>query len=583
MKKNILLIPMLCMVMGFMACTKDDSYDDAIDIQVEKSPEYNITFAACFETPQYVGEYGESTLQKMNFVDGSFTKITFEPKDRFALWGISGEQSMAVNNATENTEDVTLSAAVFPEEKEGEFFALYPLSSATSISDNVITAAIPTTQHVKKNHFDSDAFIATAYSAKGARQFSFKTAISSIKIRIPSGVRYKTIKIISAETPIAGNIAITVSRTDGTITNVENLGTAKEITLECANANDYFEDGIYFACVAPGVINGGFYVTLIAENGDISTRKVSGNPECKINKAYGVAIEKYIEGTNLWYKVVRDGQVGIDLGMVVDGYRIYWTPYNYGGTSYTDQGELYGWGQQLGNCGETYVPLTSMNDFYYPSNNGWKPALTSEFSELLSGSIVDGSDVWEVTYNNRTLKLAKEINVKAQEIESVSGTKLIKACSGYYNSQEIRDIYREIFEEIIAEGDITEDDINSSTTYELLYMLYPGDINDNGLKVLIQEKNGVVPEEHVDKKVTLKYTYYLCGNGDEIDNQLYANMVRIKGTSKSDVTFFNSKSNNLLYNRVEVLKTNDDFKNFNGYSLALPYRMVYREPVVTLE
>ena len=565
---------------SFVACNKE-SDEVVIDNDNENSiANYNINFKADFEVPTLVSDLDETSLQKMKFEDNGSYKVSFEESDEISIWGESGYCSKGFVSVLNSSTDIDIKAVVKEEDKDGSFYALIPHSASrnnNAVSSGVIDAEIPSTQYAVSKSCDPRAFITCAYSEAGASNFHFKNATSMLKIT--TNKDYHSITIESLSGQLAGTIGIQMSGE-----NVSNItlkdNTARKITLQ--GSNGMVNAGEYYVAVAPSTIKHTLVITCIDDDDNYSSAKFS-QVEFKKSLVSKVNVSKYVHGEKCWYIVKRDGQLGVDLGMVVGGYRVYWAPYNYGATSYTDQGTLFGWGQKEGRCGETYEAITNYNDRYFPSNGNWKPASANEFDELLTGNIAAEKinmivDVWKVTYHNRSLYFPRDVETKVQEVAYLSNTDLYNFCAQVFSRDEFIEGFYNEFQEIPSRYWINE---NNVSTLAGLLTKYSSrtNVTDEVIIAFIEGREISVPKDYADMYSMLYDVCLWCEDGYDADNKFYGNFVRIMTASE-----FETK-NSFSYDEhiYESIDDFDIFENFPAYSVAFPYRMVYREPVVTLE
>lgn len=413
------------LTLGMVAC--NDKEDDEVEvINVDQEETFNVLYSANFEPSTEDINLDDSSLQKMKFVEGT-QNVVFESSDKFGIFGVDipGKDVRygQIASIGETGSDITIEVSFFKSDEQyldGAFYAVYPRSAVKSLSsDNKIIATIPTEQHPGENNsFDPNAYICCAYSQSKAQQFHFKNAISMLKVHIPSAMdgKLRSFVVESLEGSIAGDIEIEMN--DGLVTNVTTKqNTKKSITF--SKEGEFLSGGVdYYVCVAPSKLQKGFYITFYTDDQNYSVIKYPA-VEFKKSKFATASVGKYFHGEKCWYKIVRDGQLGIDIGMVVGGKKIFWSPKDCGASSSAVSGTLYGWGNEAGKYLKDYQVLNSFSDFKnpYSQGSGWSVPTADYFRLLLLNSdievnyrtiedeegIINVPTAYIATYNNRVL------------------------------------------------------------------------------------------------------------------------------------------------------------------------------------
>lgn len=575
--------------LGIVACNNKD--DDEIElINNEQEETFNVLFSAGFETPSEDINLDDGTsLQKMKF--GQTTEsILFEASDVFGIFGVDipghPKRQGEIVALDDGGASITISCGFIKGKDDdyldGPFYAVYPYDAAKSLSsDNKILATIPTEQHPGvDNSFDPKAFISCAYSAEKAQQFQFKNAVSMLRVNIPQGAKkIKYFEVKSLGGSIAGNIEIEMN--DGIITNVTPKDNNQTTIKFSREDGDFLTDDVdYYVCLAPTQLQSGFTVTYYTDESNYSVSKYS-TAQFKRAKIAKVSPKNYFYGTSKWYKVVRDGQLAIDLGMIFGHERVYWSYYNYGAISYSDCGDLFGWAQDDGKCGVTYQDITSYDSRHFPVMGNWRPATAQEFDELFTGSIVSESiketdDVWKVTYKNRSLYFPRDVHVKAIKMTYISGDELYVLCEQVCTKEQLLERY----------SDLTKQRWYRKTydtygVYDLLKVMIKNSYTtDDEIVEFIQSTGNTVPSSiaEVKSKNSLYDACYWCYDGDAADNVFYGNFFHI--VDETDKGTYNSFSYP-WYISMNISEADwPTFEDLAPHTLALPYRMVYREAVL---
>ncbi|MBO4743399.1 MAG: Ig-like domain-containing protein [Bacteroidales bacterium] len=257
-------------------------------------------------------------------------------------WSQGDKISLFCGSDTENhmlESNVVQSAAVadFTTEMSGlspDFLAIYPYSEEYSRDDDGVWLTVPVRQTPYPGTFDPAAFISLAKSSN--QDLRFYNLCGGFKIRFTQeGVNSLLIQSNNGES-LAGYVKVAIDE-DNHPYVIKDYGN-DELTVCPPDGDASFSKGVdYFVSVLPGILADGVTFTLyIADGLKLGESQYNGSREIK--RSVFACPKDFDEGITL--ECPEPGKV--DLGLSVQ-----WADCNLGGSSPTDYGYYFAWGETL--------------------------------------------------------------------------------------------------------------------------------------------------------------------------------------------------------------------------------------------
>ena len=156
--------------------------------------------------------------------------------------------------------------------KEESFYALYPYDASASISGNVISTTIPTTQTAVAGSFGRGANLSVGYTTY-CKEVTFRNALAYAKVSFKSEAGAKISKIVfrslDESVLLSGKANLTVTVEDGGVTGIEAVVTDGVPYAEVVAAEgEFLQSGVdYYIAVAPRALTGGYQIEFVDEDG----------------------------------------------------------------------------------------------------------------------------------------------------------------------------------------------------------------------------------------------------------------------------------------------------------------------------
>ena len=197
--------------------------------------------------------------------------------------------------------------------KDKSFYALYPYDEAASVSGNVISTTIPTTQIAVAGSFAKGANLAVGYATYG-RMVYFKNALAYAKVGFKSAAGAKISKIIfrslNENVNLTGTVSLSVTVTDGDVSDIAATVTEGVPYAELVAPDGEFlaADTDYYIAVAPVALTGGYQIEFVDEDGLVLAKTYDGDAyKAAVLKRNNIAPvgKKNIDNIEVeaWYRV----------------------------------------------------------------------------------------------------------------------------------------------------------------------------------------------------------------------------------------------------------------------------------------
>ncbi|MDY4563073.1 MAG: hypothetical protein SPD85_05645 [Candidatus Cryptobacteroides sp.] len=237
--------------------------------------------ASCTKEPSFNNPTTSPDGELMSFTVQAIDTKTVLAESKKTYW--SGSESISIFDGTSNNEFTAklsepAASATFTgtAATADTYVALYPYNASATLSSQVISTVIPTSQVAVKDTFDPSSAILVGSSSDANMKLT--NVCSLLKITVPDGVT--SIEVEGNGTAIAGNVSIDLANG-----NAVSGATETKVTLSKANAS-VFEKGTYYVAVAPGTLNGVTVTLRDAVNKKHMTRKVESSRTLKGNVIY---------------------------------------------------------------------------------------------------------------------------------------------------------------------------------------------------------------------------------------------------------------------------------------------------------
>ena len=180
-------------------------------------------------------------------------------------------------------------SAIFRYQSEGEqecmfnksaekYLMAYPWTASVTMDmeNNTVTSSLPAVQNAVKGNFEGSNAVAVAVGNDMETPFSFKCAVSMLKVEIPEGLNGKIAELAvrgNQGEDLAGDLLISCTES-GPVTA---LGTQKYSEVRLVSEGGVLEPGTYYIAIAPVTVSKGISVVAVSSDNftefEISTAK----------------------------------------------------------------------------------------------------------------------------------------------------------------------------------------------------------------------------------------------------------------------------------------------------------------------
>ena len=380
---------------AFVGCTSDDDFAPQRESSGVKQ---SLTFTAnvngggakCYA-------YGRQKTHLMT--DGC--SVAFDAGDAISVFDGVG------NNNEFTTQDEGATATFMGEAVEtANYTALYPYQSGASLSGTTLTATLPTEQKAVADSYDPKANLSVATTTKEAMSFGFKNVCALVKFETTEPLTKVVLQGNSSEN-VAGTLSIDMSNADApTVT-----GNAPSITLLPAEGETAISAGTYYIAVLPQTFVQGFTIASYKDDSETADRVL------RIDENITLTRSSIID----FGSIVANGHEYVDLGIVVDGYKVLWATMNIGATAPEDAGYYFAWGET--ETKDLYtVNNYKLNNKYNSKDKKTQLELVDDAAHVNWGGdwVMPTQAEWQALQANTTGKGITKNKVAGREVTNMS-------------------------------------------------------------------------------------------------------------------------------------------------------------------
>jgi len=293
MKKSIFILAVLTSALC-ISCSKENLGDN-----LSKN---GLTFSASMETAT------RTTIDSNN-------NVNWTSGDAISIFD-------GTTNVSATTTDSGASASFATTiQGSGPWYAVYPYNAEATITDGVITTALPATQTAVAGTFADGLNIAVAYSENTS--LAFKNVTAFVKLTVTNNLVKEIIIKGENDEDIAGTIEISYNSGVPTYSVVSG---EKKISL--APESGYFTQGAtYYAAILPQSLTSGFSVTYVDAFQDSTAVTTANAPEFKRSVALNIGSPDSsfsIDGPiNFACAAVKSDLLNAGIGGTIESGKIY--------------------------------------------------------------------------------------------------------------------------------------------------------------------------------------------------------------------------------------------------------------------